>query len=275
MSLLDVKSLKFGYQSDKKILHEINLNVNPGERLLLIGPNGCGKSTLLRILSGKHIARDVSKFRVLKYRTPQSGVGGVSYIGDEWKRSIGFVGSIAYTIDLKVKDFMKKIQEENKDRRNQLVKILKINLNWNMMELSDGQRRRVQIMLGLIQPFKVLFLDEVTSELDIVVRSNLMDYLKYETQENNNSIIYATHILDSLEDWITGILYINHTGRLEKINIPPNSDLKTTITQKMTQDYQIMESLNIEEIAGSKVFRSAVFGAQGGYASGRSQNIYK
>lgn len=273
MSLVNVKSLNFAYQSGKNILNDINLNVKEGERLLLIGPNGCGKSTLLRILGGKHIAIDVSEFKILNYRTPQSGVGGVSYIGDQWKRSIGFVGSIAYTIDLKVKNFMKKVQESNIIRRNNLVKILKINLDWNMMELSDGQRRRVQIMLGLLQPYKILFLDEVTSELDIVVRSKLMDYLKYESEQNDNSVVYATHILDSLDDWITGVLYINHKGILEKITISTNDDLKKIITKKMIEDYEIMESLNIEESPGSKVYRSKIFGPQGGYASGRSQNI--
>ena len=67
-----------------------------------------------------------------------------------------------------------------------------------MQELSDGQRRRVQIMLGLVKPFKLLLLDEITSELDIIERRNFLNYLKKETIENNATVIYATHILDEL-----------------------------------------------------------------------------
>jgi CCR4-NOT complex subunit CAF16 len=46
-----------------------------------------------------------------------------------------------------------------------------------MHQVSDGQRRRVQIVLGLLQPWDVLLLDEVTVDLDVVVRANLLNFL--------------------------------------------------------------------------------------------------
>ena len=154
-------------------------------------------------------------FDIQGYRVPQSGIGGISFVGDNWRRNVSFVGSTAYTIDMEVKNFMKKDQEENKERRDILVDILKINLDWNMLELSDGQRRRVQIMLGLLKPFKLLLLDEITSELDIIVRRNFLDYLKKETIKNNSSIVYATHIIDGLPGWITSVAYLNHEGEMK------------------------------------------------------------
>ena len=166
---------------------------------------------------------------------------------------------------------MKKLQDEYSERRDFFANLLKINLDWNMRKLSDGQRRRVQIMLGLIKPFKLLLLDEITAELDIIVRTNLLDYLKKEVETNKISIIYATHILDGMEDWVDKILYINHEGRMEIINKPIN--LRMTIFEKMKNEYEEMESKNMKEQEGIKVVKSALLGPQGGYSSGRAINL--
>lgn len=84
-----------------------------------------------------------------------------------------------------------------------------------MHQVSDGQRRRVQIFLGLIRPFKILLLDEVTVSLDVVVRQDLLKYLKRESEERGATILYATHIFDGLDDWPTHLHYLcnkGHTG---------------------------------------------------------------
>jgi CCR4-NOT complex subunit CAF16 len=58
-----------------------------------------------------------------------------------------------------------------------------------MHQVSDGQRRRVQIFIGLLRPFKVLLLDEVTVSLDVVVRQDLLRWvetrIRIETSDNN------------------------------------------------------------------------------------------
>lgn len=275
MMLAEIENLNFSYNlNGKHILKNLSLNVTEGQRILLAGINGAGKSTFLRILGGKHMAFDVSKFTVLGFRTPQDGIGGVAFVGDNWTQSVSFVGRVAYSIDLPVKHFMRAKQEENIERRNLLCNILKINLDWNMRFLSDGQRRRVQIMLGLIHPFKLLLLDEVTSELDIIVRTNLLNFLKKETEERNASIIYATHILDGLDNWITDIRYINCHGKIENLN--DNLDttpLKKIIISKMISDYNEMDMNNIVEKEGQKKEKCKSHGPQGGYSSGRSQNL--
>lgn len=84
-----------------------------------------------------------------------------------------------------------------------------------MHQVSDGQRRRVQIFLGLIRPFKILLLDEVTVSLDVVVRQDLLRWLKRESETRGATILYATHIFDGLDDWPTHLHYLcnkGHTG---------------------------------------------------------------
>jgi CCR4-NOT complex subunit CAF16 len=107
---------------------------------------------------------------------------------------------------------MEKLQMSYPERRDELLKMLGVSLDWRMHQLSDGQRRRVQIYLGLIRPFKILLLDEVTTSLDVCVRQDLLRWLERESDERGATIIYATHIFDGLDDWATHMFYLTDTG---------------------------------------------------------------
>merc|ERR1712093_442796 len=88
-------------------------------------------------------------------------------------------------------------------------KVLDLNMKWRLHQLSDGQRRRVQIFIGLLYPFEVLLLDEITVDLDVVGRQDLLDFLKADCEERGATMIYAAHIFDGLEDWATHLAYIS------------------------------------------------------------------
>ncbi|KAJ0750789.1 putative ATPase, AAA-type, core, nucleoporin, nucleoporin, protein [Helianthus annuus] len=72
--------------------------------------------------------------------------------------------------------------------------VLDIDLSWRMHKVSDGQRRRVQICMSLLKEFKVLLLDEITIDLDVLARADLLTILEKECEERGATIIYATHI---------------------------------------------------------------------------------
>ncbi len=76
-------------------------------------------------------------------------------------------------------------------RRAKLMEVLDINPDWRMHTVSDGQRRRVQICLGLLKPFDVLLLDEITVDLDVLGRADLMQFLKEECEQRGATIIYV------------------------------------------------------------------------------------
>ena len=83
-----------------------------------------------------------------------------------------------------------------------------------MHEVSDGQRRRVQLLLGLLRPRDVLFLDEITTDLDLLARLDLLAFLREESEQRGTTLLYATHIFDTLDRWATDIVYMAH-GRLD------------------------------------------------------------
>ncbi|KAJ1383519.1 P-loop containing nucleoside triphosphate hydrolase [Sesbania bispinosa] len=68
--------------------------------------------------------------------------------------------------------------------------------------------------MGLLKPFKVLLLDEITVDLDVLARADLLRFLRKECEERGATIIYATHIFDGLEDWPSHIVYVAH-GKLQ------------------------------------------------------------
>ena len=100
------------------------------------------------------------------------------------------------------------------DRRDELVRVLDIDLAWRMHAVSDGERRRVQLAMGLLRPWRVLLLDEITVDLDLLSRSNFLDFLKRETEIRTCTIVYATHILDNLARWPSHLVHM-HLGRVK------------------------------------------------------------
>ena len=100
-------------------------------------------------------------------------------------------------------------------RRDELVDILDIDLAWRMHAVSDGERRRVQLAMGLLRPWTILLLDEITVDLDLLSRSNFLAFLKRETESRPCTIVYATHILDNLADWPTHLVHM-HMGRIKE-----------------------------------------------------------
>lgn len=112
---------------------------------------------------------------------------------------------------------MKSLQNEHKERRDELYEVLEINPLWRMHQVSDGQRRRVQIMLGLLRPFKVLLLDEITVDLDVLARRRFLKFLEKECERNKSTIVYATHIFDGLEEFPTHLVMLEQGKLIEKI----------------------------------------------------------
>ena len=269
MNLVDVEDLNFKF-FNTEVLFNINLKIKENEKVLLIGSNGAGKSTLIRLLAGVHNTFNYKKFEVLGRRSPMDQFKGLAYLGNRWVRNISFMGQTVYSADIKVKNMMKKLQEEHIDRRNELIKILDIDLEWRMHQVSDGQRKKVQIMLGLLKTFKFLLIDEFTAELDILVRDRFFEYLDKECKERNASILYATHILDNIDNWATHVIYISNGICENKKTIKDfknNDTLYNSIKMKFINDDNLKKKKN--NIENNK----NVLGPQGGWSSGRSQNL--
>lgn len=216
---INIDNLTFGYAGREPVLRNLSMQLTNGARCLLIGANGAGKSTILRILSGRHLTKPDGAVTVLGRSAFHDTTLNFdrSYLDTDWgMRTVAFAGyGCPLQADIPVFGMMEKLQAEYPERRDTLIKLLGIDTQWRMHQVSDGQRRRVQIFLGLIRPFKILLLDEVTVSLDVVVRQDLLRWLKHESETRGATILYATHIFDGLDDWPTHLHYLcnkGHTG---------------------------------------------------------------
>lgn len=92
--------------------------------------------------------------------------------------------------DIRVEDFLNSVGGYRyKERRDRLLDLLDVDLERHMHAISDGERRRVQLCMGLMSPWTVLLLDKVTVDLDVQVRSDLLEFLKTETETRGATIV--------------------------------------------------------------------------------------
>lgn len=182
--------------------------------------NGAGKTTLLRLLSGKRLA-PTDTVSIAGVDPFKEGLEGVTYLGLEW-----VLNPIVRT-DIDVPTLLDSVGGKHyPERKEELVSILDIDLRWRMHAVSDGERRRVQLAMGLLRPWTVLLLDEITVDLDLLSRRNFLEFLKKETASRPCTIVYATHILDNLADWPTHLVHM-HLGKVKEWGSMESFDMKS------------------------------------------------
>lgn len=114
---------------------------------------------------------------------------GVVYLGTEWS------SNPVVRSDIVVSHFLDSVGGwRHAERRDRLLEILDVDLDWHMHQISDGERRRVQLCMGLMGEWDVLLLDEVTVDLDVLVRADLIDFLVKESETRGATILceYST-----------------------------------------------------------------------------------
>jgi CCR4-NOT complex subunit CAF16 len=185
---------------DKQLFKNFSIMIEAGERVAIIGANGAGKTTLLAVLGGRHMV-PVDKVRVLGQPAfhDTSLVARVAYIG----------GPFPFDVDCPVRDILAGQPAHDPERLENLLEVLGVDIHWRMHRVSDGQRRRVQILLHLLLPRELLLMDEITTDLDLVARADLLRFLRRDSETRGATLVYATHILDGLDDWATHIAFID------------------------------------------------------------------
>ena len=262
------------------LIKNFNLKLAPGSCCLLLGANGAGKTTLLKILGGKHM---VPKEKVLIhgreafYDTGLTTSGQLSYIGGDWQRDVAFAGyGVTLAGDFPASKMLNSIPGVDEARRKKIIEVLDIDPTWRMHQVSDGQRRRVQLAYGLMIPYSVLLLDEITVDLDVLGRADLMAFLRQECVERSVTIVYATHIFDGLEQFASHVAFVaggelRFCEPIEKIDGLRDREpgaLLSTVEGWLRKEAEIKrEALAKKGIVPKKVFE---YVRNSGWGSGRT-----
>ena len=242
--IIEIKKLTKYY--DKTLaVKDLSLTLEQGEIFGLIGPNGAGKSTTIR-----SIMNLVNKTK-----------GTILINGKEFnkndidtKKIIGYLPSeINLYDDYTVKemlDYHETFYEENlKERRKELVELLKLDENKLIEDLSLGNLKKLGIVLALMHNPKILILDEPTSGLDPIMQNVFYNILLKE-KSRGTTILYSTHILSEISR-ICDRVGIIKEGKLLKVSTIKELNEKhlTFVTLELEKDIEkIIKELNIEPI---------------------------
>jgi len=205
MTILSVSNLSIGYTTKKEnivIAKNLNLNLEAGKLIALIGENGIGKSTLLRTLSGIQKPlngsvylndRNIKEFSqvdlaqnlslVLTEKLPPSNLTVFELIALGRQPYTNWIGKLT-------KDDLEKIKEAIA-----LTQIEHLS-DKKYYEISDGQFQNVLVARALAQDTPLIILDEPSTHLDLFHKVSLFKLLKKLAAESNKCILFSTHDID-------------------------------------------------------------------------------
>ena len=192
----DFKNVRFAYNNtDKPVLHELNLHVDKGQTIALVGESGAGKSTILNLVIGFNFATDGvvtidgHDMRDIDLRTYRKHLAVVP------QTTILFSGTIRDNITYGIDDFDEEALNKVVDAANlrDLIDSLPDGLDTVVGEhggkLSGGQRQRVSIARALMRNPEVIVLDEATSALDSISEKLIQEALNNLTKDRTTFIV--------------------------------------------------------------------------------------
>lgn len=211
-----LRSLFSREYKEVKAVDDVSFTINHGEMVGFLGPNGAGKTTTLKMLSG------------ILY--PTSGTLNV----------------IGHTPQLREKNFQKQISlvmgqknqlwwdlpptdtfllnkdiygipdKQYKETVDELVELLELEdiLTTQVRKLSLGQRMKCELLASLLHRPKILFLDEPTIGLDIVIQKKVRGFLKEYNRKFNTTIILTSHYMDDVKEVCNRVIMIDHGHKI-------------------------------------------------------------
>lgn len=202
----------------------ISFEVNKGEIIGFIGPNGAGKSTTLKILSGI-LFPDSGKISILGFN-PQKERKKLAY---QLGTVFGQKPQLWYHLPaIDTFNLFSKIYELDSDtykkRLDKLVKLFEVEdiIHQPVRKLSLGQRMRCEILASLLHNPQVIFLDEPTIGLDIVVKKKMRELIRKINKEEDTTIILTSHDINDVEKICKRVIIINegkivYDGLMKKV----------------------------------------------------------
>jgi ABC-2 type transport system ATP-binding protein len=239
---IDARQLakKFG---DKEAVAGISFQVGKSEIFGFLGPNGAGKTTTTKMLTTL-LPPTSGSARVVGFdlRTEGSKIRqriGVVQQQDSFDQGLNVETSMnLYGL---LWDVPKKLRRERIDKLIERFSMEEFR-KMSSLDLSIGQRRRLQVAREFIHDMDLLFLDEPTVGLDPIVRRNALNYFK-ERVRDGLSIFFTTHILEEAEYLCDRIAVINN-GRIIAIDTPAN--LKRKFGTAKEVEFRFLEGISNE-----------------------------
>jgi len=259
--IITVKNLNYSINKIK-ILKDINFSVTKGEFISIIGPNGAGKTTLMKCISDnlKYSGTVFLKEKNIKEFTKQEKAKIISVVPQEY----------ALPFNFRVKDVIKmgrnpyrKTNKENtkEDNKNLVYKAMIDTDTYKLKDrfynsLSGGEKQRVITARALAQNTDIVYLDEVTSSLDMHHELEIIELIYRINRERSKTIVSIMHDLNMASRFSDRILFLNN-GEIVDYNIPEKVFNSENLSKAYNMEMIIKNNnlLNYKEIIPIRVNR--------------------
>ena len=200
MKLLEINNLNKSFDN-KEILKDINLSIQRGKIIGLLGKNGVGKTTLIKLIND--------------LLTPTSGeilIKGQK-IGVETKKVISYLPERTYlNKQMKVSEVISYFEDfyDNFDteKAKKLLKDLDLDINQKLTKMSKGMQEKVQLVLVMSRNADLYVLDEPLGGVDPATRDYILDTI-LSNFNDNASVIISTHLISDIEKILDEVIFVD------------------------------------------------------------------
>jgi len=257
-NVLSVRNLNKIYKRKKNsinALNNLNLEVKEGEIFGLLGPNGAGKTTTLKMLSGLLYPTD-GKATVLEFnpwdRKPKFQKQFALVMGQKNQLWWDLPAIESFYLNKAIYEIPDEVFDKTLAKLAKLLEVEDI-LKIQVRKLSLGQRMKCEIIAALLHNPKVLFLDEPTIGLDVVMQKTLRDFIEQYNREFGATIILTTHYVGDVKELCERIIIIDkgqkiYDGKFSDIidkyarNKILSLTLENGITKKELEKFGVLKS---------------------------------
>lgn len=201
MTLLECKHLSKRY-GKLSALSDINLTIESGHIIGLLGPNGSGKTTLIKLICG--------------LLTPTEGEIYVNEapVGIESKKAISYLPDHSYLNDwMRVRDIIDYFEDFYEDfetiRAYDMLAKLKINPSDKLKTMSKGTKEKVQLILVMSRRADLYILDEPIAGVDPAARDYILETI-LQNYDENASILISTHLISDVENILDEVIFLQN-----------------------------------------------------------------
>lgn len=226
--MIDIKNISKSFQRNPlslfkkpekklKVLKDISFKINKGDCIALLGRNGSGKTTLLKTISGLLLPDQGSIFF-------ENGI--------DQKISIVNTNDRSFFFRLSVYENLRFFSSYSNDFDKKVLEVLGfLNLlnkkDSLYMTLSSGEKKKVSFARAILRDAKVLLFDEVTSNLDIVAKKEILDFIQNLLVEKKvHAVIFSTHSLDEVIGLANKIIMLEDSSLVRQIEISKELSIK-------------------------------------------------
>ena len=258
MAYIEFKNIE-KYYGRQHVLKKLNLTVEKGQFVTLLGASGCGKSTLLRVLAGLTSISSGNIFlngEDITFQSPNKRNMGMIFQQYSLFPAMNVYNNISYGLRMRKMD-----KEQIFDLVSDAVKMVNLEGSERKYpsQLSGGEQQRVALARCIVTKPKVLLLDEPFSAIDAKLRKSLQSRIKEIHKELGMTSIFVTHDQDeamTMSDYI----YLMNDGMVEQSSSPIKlySQPKTLFAAGFIGDYNILDGKEFSNIIGQSYYSNKV-----------------